>query len=48
MLAALRPRGAPPLHHQPHREVSDLLEVLLLQKECGLLHGTLDDRRSAT
>jgi phosphoenolpyruvate carboxylase len=24
-------------------EVSDLLEVLLLQKECGLLHGTLDD-----
>ena len=24
-------------------EVSDLLEVLLLQKECGLLTGTLDD-----
>lgn len=24
-------------------DVSDLLEVLLLQKECGLLHGTLDD-----
>jgi len=24
-------------------EVSDLLEVLLLQKECGLLHGTLGD-----
>ena len=24
-------------------EVSDLLEVLLLQKECGLLRGTLDD-----
>jgi phosphoenolpyruvate carboxylase len=24
-------------------EVSDLLEVLLLHKECGLLHGTLDD-----
>ncbi len=24
--------------------VSDLLEVLLLQKECGLLHGTLDGR----
>jgi phosphoenolpyruvate carboxylase len=23
-------------------DVSDLLEVLLLQKECGLLHGTLD------
>ncbi len=24
-------------------DVSDLLEVLLLHKECGLLHGTLDD-----
>ena len=24
-------------------ELSDLLEVLLLQKECGLLHGTLND-----
>ena len=24
-------------------DVSDLLEVLLLQKECALLHGTLDD-----
>ncbi|HMO46513.1 MAG TPA: phosphoenolpyruvate carboxylase [Rubrivivax sp.] len=24
-------------------DASDLLEVLLLQKECGLLHGTLDD-----
>ena len=24
-------------------EVSDLLEVLLLQKECGLVTGTLDD-----
>ena len=24
-------------------DVSDLLEVLLLQKECGLMHGTLDD-----
>ena len=24
-------------------EVSDLLEVLLMQKECGLLHGTLDN-----
>ncbi len=24
-------------------EVSDLLEVLLLQKECGLMRGTLDD-----
>ncbi|HRO61725.1 MAG TPA: phosphoenolpyruvate carboxylase, partial [Burkholderiaceae bacterium] len=23
--------------------VSDLLEVLLLQRECGLMHGTLDD-----
>ncbi|MCZ2290432.1 MAG: phosphoenolpyruvate carboxylase [Burkholderiales bacterium] len=28
-------------------EVSDLLEVLLLQKECGLLHGTLDAQASA-
>ena len=27
-------------------EVSDLLEVLLLQKECGLLHGTLDGQGS--
>jgi phosphoenolpyruvate carboxylase len=27
--------------------VSDLLEVLLLQKEVGLLHGTLDDKASA-
>ncbi len=26
--------------------VSDLLEVLLLQKECGLLRGTLDDAQS--
>jgi len=26
--------------------VSDLLEVLLLQKECGLMHGTLDDSNS--
>ena len=25
------------------KTVSDLLEVLLLQKEAGLLHGTLDD-----
>jgi phosphoenolpyruvate carboxylase len=38
--------GAPALQHYviSHTEdVSDLLEVLLLQKECGLLHGTLDD-----
>lgn len=28
--------------------VSDLLEVLLLQKECGLMHGTLDDPASRT
>jgi phosphoenolpyruvate carboxylase len=28
-------------------EVSDLLEVLLLQKECGLLTGTLDDQAHA-
>ncbi|MFY9476723.1 MAG: phosphoenolpyruvate carboxylase [Aquabacterium sp.] len=27
--------------------VSDLLEVLLLQKECGLMRGTLDDPQSA-
>jgi len=26
--------------------VSDLLEVLLLQKEVGIMHGTLDDERS--
>ena len=28
--------------------VSDLLEVLLLQKEAGLLRGTLDDARART
>jgi phosphoenolpyruvate carboxylase len=28
-------------------DVSDLLEVLLLQKECGLLRGTLDDQARA-
>lgn len=28
-------------------EVSDLLEVMLLQKEVGLLHGTLDDGATA-
>ena len=38
--------GAQSLRHYiiSHTEdVSDLLEVLLLHKECGLLHGTLDD-----
>ena len=30
------------------RTVSDLLEVLLLQKECGLLRGTLDDDARTT
>ena len=37
--------GAAAIRHAiiSHTEtVSDLLEVLLLQKECGLLHGTLD------
>ncbi|HEX4511669.1 MAG TPA: phosphoenolpyruvate carboxylase, partial [Burkholderiaceae bacterium] len=29
-------------------EVSDLLEVLLLQKECGLMRGTLEDARANT
>ncbi len=28
--------------------VSDLLEVMVLQKECGLLHGTLDEADSET
>ena len=45
--AELRRRyGAEALRHYiiSHTEdVSDLLEVLLLHKECGLLHGTLDD-----
>ena len=44
--AQLRRRhGALALRHciiSHTEEVSDLLEVLLLQKECGLLHGTLD------
>ncbi|HPO20647.1 MAG TPA: phosphoenolpyruvate carboxylase, partial [Rubrivivax sp.] len=38
--------GAQALRHcviSHTEDVSDLLEVLLLQKECGLLHGTLDD-----
>ena len=37
--------GQPSIRHYiiSHTEsVSDLLEVLVLQKECGLLHGTLD------
>jgi len=42
--------GAQALRHYviSHTEdVSDLLEVLLLQKECGLLQGTLDDAARA-
>ncbi len=37
--------GADALRHciiSHTEDVSDLLEVLLLQKECGLMHGTLD------
>ena len=45
--AEMRQRyGAEALRHYiiSHTEdASDLLEVLLLQKECGLMHGTLDD-----
>jgi phosphoenolpyruvate carboxylase len=43
---ALRRYGRAALRHciiSHTEEVSDLLEVLLLHKECGLLHGTLDD-----
>ena len=43
--SALRRYGRAALRHciiSHTEEVSDLLEVLLLQKECGLLHGTLD------
>ncbi len=42
---ALRRYGRQALRHciiSHTEEVSDLLELLLLQKECGLLHGTLD------
>ena len=42
---ALRRYGRQALRHciiSHTEDVSDLLEVLLLQKECGLLHGTLD------
>ncbi len=42
--------GAAAIHHYiiSHTEAaSDLLEVLLLQKEVGLMTGTLDDRASA-
>lgn len=41
--------GAQAIRHAiiSHTEtVSDLLEVLLLQKECGLMHGLLDDDAS--
>ncbi|MFT3820683.1 MAG: phosphoenolpyruvate carboxylase [Rubrivivax sp.] len=44
--AALQRYGRQALRHciiSHTEDVSDLLEVLLLQKECGLLHGTLDD-----
>ena len=50
--AALKGRqrfGAQALRHYiiSHTEtLSDLLEVLLLQKECGLMHGTLEDADS--
>ena len=46
---ARRAYGAQALRHYiiSHTEtVSDLLEVLLLQKECGLMRGTLDDPKS--
>jgi phosphoenolpyruvate carboxylase len=46
---ARRQLGAQAVRHYiiSHTEtVSDLLEVLLLQKECGLMHGTLDDAQS--
>jgi phosphoenolpyruvate carboxylase len=42
--------GAQALRHciiSHTEEVSDLLEVLLLQKECGLMHGTLDGASTA-
>jgi phosphoenolpyruvate carboxylase len=43
--SALQRYGRQALRHciiSHTEEVSDLLEVLVLQKECGLLHGTLD------
>jgi phosphoenolpyruvate carboxylase len=43
--ASLRRYGRQALRHciiSHTEDVSDLLEVLLLHKECGLLHGTLD------
>ena len=43
--------GAEALRHYiiSHTEdVSDLLEVLLLQKECGLMRGTLGRRGART
>ena len=46
---ARRAYGPQALRHYiiSHTEtVSDLLEVLLLQKECGLMRGTLDDAHS--
>jgi phosphoenolpyruvate carboxylase len=47
---ALRRYGRHAIRHyiiSHTEEVSDLLEVLLLQKECGLLTGTLDDDAKA-
>ncbi|MDP1691607.1 MAG: phosphoenolpyruvate carboxylase [Burkholderiaceae bacterium] len=47
---ALRRYGRHAIRHyiiSHTEEVSDLLEVLLLQKECGLLIGTLDDSAQA-
>ncbi len=49
--ATLRARfGADALRHciiSHTEDASDLLEVLLLMKECGLLHGTLGDKEPA-
>ena len=42
--AALRPPGAAPLHHQPHRGGERPAGgACCCRRECGLLHGTLDD-----
>ena len=48
-LQALSRYGRDALRHAiiSHTEtVSDLLEVMLLQKECGLMRGTLDPLRA--
>jgi phosphoenolpyruvate carboxylase len=47
---ALRRYGRQAIRHciiSHTEEVSDLLELLLLQKECGLMRGTLDAGRAA-